>query len=86
MSEGQIGQHSIPVDSRNVPIWQPPQRLCPKKDRYVEEQVQNLVSQGMVEPGGGTWNFGSDSGLEEGPELEAVHRPWQSECSNEMCC
>lgn len=47
-------EHCIPVEPGTVPIKQPHQRLLPGKDREVEEQVQHLVSQGPVEPEGGT--------------------------------
>lgn len=56
-SESDVGmtnliEHAIPTAPGTVSFWQPCQRLCLEKKRKVQEQVQSMVQQRLVEPGG----------------------------------
>jgi len=48
--------HEIPQAAGTVPIRQPTRRLGPEKEREVSQQVQDFLSQDLIEPSHGAWS------------------------------
>jgi len=47
--------NEIPLAVETVPFWQPTHRLCPEKEKEITLQVQDLLSQDLIEPTHSTW-------------------------------
>lgn len=47
--------NEIPLAVGMVPFRQPTHRLCPEKEKEITLQVQDLLSQELIEPAHSTW-------------------------------
>ena len=61
LNDEDIGQtswveHHVPVQPGTRPIRQPARRMGPIKDAEVDQQVQDLVKRGLIEPSQSAWS------------------------------
>jgi hypothetical protein len=56
LGKTQLVKHTIPLIEGTRPIRQPPHRLGPQKEIEAEKQVQELLQNGLIEPGNGAWS------------------------------
>ena len=51
-----VVEHDIPLIPGARPVRQPARRLGPEKEKEVEEQIEDLLKKGVIEPGTGAWS------------------------------